>query len=278
MENRTELEYKEILVTPKMAEQWLETSNRLNRNISENVVKQYAADMKKGYWQFNGEVIQFGKDGKLKNGQHRLKAIVMAGVPVKMSVLYGVPDNVNIYDSQRKRNAANAVQFLGRDISKNDVAIARFLYECVINRNYVGNGQVVNFSYDEAESLKEARRIVSSNNNGVMAKAPCASAAYVMLKNGYDKELMKRFFRVGETGYYENGEESAVALRNMILNRKLVSNNRSERVKLFKATCKALTDFAQKKPRKVMYRDFEIENFDCFTGSNAELILRKYLN
>lgn len=272
------MRYSEMCVSPELAKRWLE-SNKHNRRLSVSTVMRYAADMKAGQWKLNGEPIQFSEDGELKNGQHRLAAIVMADIPVKMSVIFGVPNDINIYDFQNRRTEANVLQIDGVDLGKNEVSIAKFLFYVVLNRNDIGSGQIIEFARNEAESLCGARKMIGGGGRGtnVMRKASCYAAAWVMLKNGYDSEQMKRFFKVGETGYYSDGEEAAVVLRNMIIAKKLPASHRSERIKLFKTTCKALMDFADKKARKVVYRDFEIDGIDCLSGSNAELILRQYL-
>lgn len=79
-----------IAVTPDMAERWL-GKNLNNRNIRKPVYAGYARDMRAGRWQLNGETIKFAEDGTLLDGQHRLHAVIAAGVSVPMLVVRGIP-------------------------------------------------------------------------------------------------------------------------------------------------------------------------------------------
>ncbi len=87
---------EEITVTPKMAFRWLEEYNeldpgkRINRKLSPDTIAAYARDMVNGRWQESNDAICFDTNGHLINGQHRLNAICLADVSVKMIVRRGV--------------------------------------------------------------------------------------------------------------------------------------------------------------------------------------------
>lgn len=89
MKNRTEVSAAAVDVTPEMAGTWL-ANNPGNRAIIRARVDHYAALMKAGAWALNGETIVLGPGGELLDGQHRLSAVVAAGVPVPMLVASGV--------------------------------------------------------------------------------------------------------------------------------------------------------------------------------------------
>lgn len=80
---------KMVKVTPAMAEKWLKR-NTNNRSISDGLVISYAEDMKAGAWHLHHQGIAFDQAGDLIDGQHRLHAIVLAGVPVQMLVTHNV--------------------------------------------------------------------------------------------------------------------------------------------------------------------------------------------
>jgi hypothetical protein len=69
------------MITPDMAADLLAV-NVSNRNVRQRRVDQYARDMQVGRWQPTGEPITISDTGKLLNGQHRLMAVVQAGVTV----------------------------------------------------------------------------------------------------------------------------------------------------------------------------------------------------
>lgn len=69
------------VITPALAEEMLK-HNTSNRPIKESNVAFLANEILTGRWRLTGSAIQFvGKD--LVDGQHRLKAIVAAGKPIK---------------------------------------------------------------------------------------------------------------------------------------------------------------------------------------------------
>jgi hypothetical protein len=76
-------------ITPAQAERYLER-NTNNRNIRPKHLDKLASDIVEGRWHMNGSSIVFNGDGTLLDGQHRLSAIVKAGVPVDMVVVRGV--------------------------------------------------------------------------------------------------------------------------------------------------------------------------------------------
>lgn len=78
-----------VTVTPAMAEETLER-NTENRSLRAGLVERYARDMKAGMWAEDGNTIKIAYDGTLIDGQHRLWAVIEAGVPVKLIVLTGL--------------------------------------------------------------------------------------------------------------------------------------------------------------------------------------------
>ncbi|MEV5140331.1 hypothetical protein AB0K71_06020 [Streptomyces syringium] len=102
-----------MLVTPEMAKELLKR-NTHNRNLRERAVADYARDMAAGKWLMNGEAIKFAADGTLLDGQHRLHAVVAAGVPVMMLVVTGLDASTQeTMDAGRRRNAADAFSLRG---------------------------------------------------------------------------------------------------------------------------------------------------------------------
>ncbi len=78
-----------IDVTPELAQRWL-ALNRHNRSLRERQADLYATDMTNGDWRWTGETIKFADDGSLIDGQHRLRAVVIAEVTVPFLVVRGL--------------------------------------------------------------------------------------------------------------------------------------------------------------------------------------------
>ena len=100
-------------ITPGKAREYLKTSAG-NRPISKVYVHSYADTMKRGAWMLNGVPIIFDCEGHLQDGHHRLEAIIEANIPVRMSVVRGVPtDSFTTYDCGRHRNVSQLLAMQG---------------------------------------------------------------------------------------------------------------------------------------------------------------------
>jgi hypothetical protein len=114
-----------VNVTPELAEFWL-TQNQSNRRVRRTIWKSYARDMQAGAWKLTAEPVKLSPEGKLLDGQHRLHAVVDAGVTVPMFVAYDVPDDAQAaMDSGAKRTASDALALRGDSQTSLVAATAR---------------------------------------------------------------------------------------------------------------------------------------------------------
>lgn len=81
----------QYIITPGVAAHWLETVNTHNRNLRERHVDMLAGALLRGEWVENGAPIRFCTEGILRDGQHRLAAVVQAGRPITAFVTTGLP-------------------------------------------------------------------------------------------------------------------------------------------------------------------------------------------
>lgn len=79
-----------IDVTPELARRWLE-NNFVNRRLDDGVVAAYARDMRNGVWVPTHQGVAFNDRDELIDGQHRLRAIVLTGLTIRMMVTFGLP-------------------------------------------------------------------------------------------------------------------------------------------------------------------------------------------
>lgn len=94
MEKNNKLVYGKVeitveRITPAIAKRILDTQNMNNRHISMKDAYKYAKIMKEGRWKL-GEPIMFDEDGILRDGQHRLKAVIVANMPIEFVVEKGL--------------------------------------------------------------------------------------------------------------------------------------------------------------------------------------------
>ncbi len=110
--DKPEPEARFVTVTPEMAELWLKEKNVKNRAIRDSYTVRLSHDMKAGKWRGrNGESIRFDTEGRLVDGQHRLRACVIAGIPFETLLVTGIdPDDYRTIDIGARKSMAD---FLG---------------------------------------------------------------------------------------------------------------------------------------------------------------------
>lgn len=108
-------------VLPWQAEIMLET-NTGNRTLSMVRAARYAKDMKASAWEETGEPIIFSDEGILNDGQTRLKACILAGVPFTTHLTFGVPRKAfKVTGVGAKRTLADVLSIAGE---KNATTVA----------------------------------------------------------------------------------------------------------------------------------------------------------
>jgi hypothetical protein len=76
-------------IDPMTAELYLGTNER-NRILRDTHARRLADAITRGEWSLNGNTIVFDSEGQLADGQHRLQAIVLSGIPAVTLVVRGV--------------------------------------------------------------------------------------------------------------------------------------------------------------------------------------------
>lgn len=114
-------------VNAQLAQKWLDT-NEGNRKVSQNRVISYAEAMTDGQWQENGETIKFDPEGNLIDGQHRLEAVVLADVTVRMDVAENVPpESLTTIDTGRARSVSDYLGMQGHSYAGTRSRVASML-------------------------------------------------------------------------------------------------------------------------------------------------------
>jgi len=101
-----------VIITPEIAQQWLQRNPR-NRAVNARWVDTLAKMMREGQFVPTPQPIIFDENGDLIDGQHRLLAVIKAGVPVRQWVVWGVPEGYRLYIDQGKpRGVTGALQVM----------------------------------------------------------------------------------------------------------------------------------------------------------------------
>ena len=101
-------------ITPDYAAALL-AKNTSNRPFTSSHADTIANGIRRGEWKLNGDAIRISDDGVLLDGQHRLTAIVRAGVPVQSVVIGGLPRDVfdTIDIGAKRRSTADVLAIHG---------------------------------------------------------------------------------------------------------------------------------------------------------------------
>jgi hypothetical protein len=111
--SRTSISVELVKVTPLMAENFLKY-NPVNRKVSQRNVSFLSKQMEKGLFLENGESIVFDKNNILKDGQHRLMAIIKSGKSYHIPIVRGVVgDTMATYDTGKNRSAGDVLSISG---------------------------------------------------------------------------------------------------------------------------------------------------------------------
>ncbi|MEV0061090.1 hypothetical protein [Nocardia sp. NPDC050718] len=143
-------------VTPQQAETWL-AKNVSNRPISRGFVALLANAIARGEWQYTHQGIAFDVHGNLIDGQHRLAAIVKAGVPVRIQVSFDVdPAAFSVVDTGRKRNARDVLALRGEANSSYLASALRVHHLYTHSPNSVWSGASSMITNEQIVSFLEA--------------------------------------------------------------------------------------------------------------------------
>lgn len=119
--------YYSKAVGPKEAKELL-ALNIKNRRLSGRIVSKYAKDMADGNWINNGDVIRISSKGTLIDGQHRLSAIIEAGVTVTLNFAEGLdPDSFSTIDRGKGRTTGQILELQGFKNAKILAAVSKRL-------------------------------------------------------------------------------------------------------------------------------------------------------
>lgn len=269
--------FREEEITPEIATDYL-SHNKNNRNIRWADVDKYARDMKAGEWELTPECIAFGTKGQLKNGQHRLNAVIKAGVPVTFIVAYDVPDEITIFDRGVLRTAADILKMSGlNDASSttNMDSLVNFLFR-LGNIKKPSDKTKITFITEFEDDLVKALSIASSKTGKQQncRKSPVIAAIFCALRCGLSEQGLREFVSIANEGFTSSPSKyAAIVLRNYI-KQEYTGISTAERTKLFMVATNAIKDFAAGNPRKQIYKS---NAKPCFWDHVKKNDMDKYL-
>lgn len=241
----TTMQMMKMNVTPEMAKSWLSTVNTANRSLSHQSVRKYADDMANGAWrQTHQNAIAFYDDGAIADGQHRLAAVVAAGVSVEMFVATGLTrDHAAVIDQGRPRSAADAIKISsGNAMDKYlayAVAIVRMVYAAEVSSSapisVTRVRDLIEKMYEPIEySCTSLVKAMGGTKNAPTRAAIAVAAMHV------DRSKLDQFCRVLMTGMPEGPiDQTVIAIRNKLMTEHHKKNG-SQRIEVYKMVLRAI--------------------------------------
>lgn len=213
------------LVTPERAEHWLDNWNTINRREKPAYQSRYAEDMKCGRWTRGSRII-FYKDGRLCDGQNRLRAVVATGIPVFFDILVGasLEEGANI-DTGVKRTNADALKIAGAEpwvARKQTVSVVNWIVRWTLRSGTVrsfNHHRIRDFAMEHEAWLRPVIELQSSSNNKRgLSNAGFYSQVALALRSGENLGDLTDFvhrFLSGEN--YEKTKNAVIRLREYCL-------------------------------------------------------------
>ena len=245
-----------VTITPEMAQAYL-AKNTNNRRIRPTAVDRYACDMRAGKWDLTHQGLAFNCDGTLLDGQHRLAAIVEAGVPVTMMVTTGVSNLAQRnMDSLIIRKPADALSLsYGKTVTDRDVAIAKVIFYTVAGKVLKpSNSQVHDLLCALQNSIEWSACYRAVEGKGIRS-APVWAA--ICLAYYYEADLgrLSEFCStlVGHRMAAGDSDRAAQLLRESLISAKISMHNAAQRTDAFLKTQRATHAFCRRESLSKIY-------------------------
>lgn len=210
-----------MLITKDVANEMLRHNNNNYRKIKWDIVNKYARMLEKGLWRLNGEPIVFDEDGVLKNGQHRLTAVVKTNIPIEAVVVCGVDRDINTWDEGSNRSTTDKARAENLMLSASTIGAAGLLLSRFNGHEKISNDEKLQYCWEHVENFKKAQVFCShGKSNPIMKKSACIASVFcaIEMKVMPDSDL-DAFCTIVNSGMPNEKfvSDSAIMLRNSII-------------------------------------------------------------
>ena len=265
MKNKTKMVMTYEFITPEIAAALLETNSE-NRKISRGTVQAYMQDILSGNWDETvGVAISIDENGVLRDGQHRLTAIVESGVGIHTWVCRNVSSD-GIYDNNRKRTNADQISIMRSDFdnvykSPRYISVARAIIvyndNKIFNRRTVTPKEIIDFTEEHKKDLDGFFLNVPQTSIAKISLAVVHLALFMAFMDGVDIEDILAFYDVLCSGMSTKPEEfPIIAYRNYLKDAGVVTTTQLEIGRCQYALKKYLTKSCTKRnisPKELIY-------------------------
>lgn len=275
--DKVDFEFEYVLVTPEKAKEYL-SNNEKNRKVKQRVVDEYAKLMINDQWDTasSGAFI-FLHGEQLRDGQHRLQAIIKANVamwcvvvkPSKKPWVFDVGSSRTIADTAKYGDKADSL------VNSKLLGYVKFFLTYGTGKEATERPtdmDVINYAEKHIDYLLKAYYITETARSGYDIRSGrgnyIGAAIYCALRCGVPEETLNAFVECYSKGLFTNENmTAAIVFRKMLQKSQQGKTDGSHayRQSMFKAVQEAIKLFYEKKPRK--------QSYDCkFNGYSEKVV------
>jgi len=210
-------------ITPAQAQELLKL-NTNNRQLKTRHAEVLADDMRAGRFRFNGDPIRFN-GSTLLDGQHRLYACVLSGIPFRAVVVFDLDDTdcMATLDGGRKRTLADRLHLRGEKYAGRLSSILTSHY-LLTAKNYsnratqLSSGALIQW-LDQHPGLREAAEWWVANEKAMRAIGAGYSVVAAMWHEATLLSVQSRdeFFELLASGVGLSDDSPVLLLRNRLI-------------------------------------------------------------
>ena len=187
-------------VTPELATQLL-SRNNANRKVKTTTLKFYVNQMNSGNWKENGEGIIIDTDGVIKDGQHRLLAIIESKKSYLMPIVSDVsPCVMDTIDTGSNRSAADVLFLEGYKYSHLLASMSKLILANRLTRDSakttnISNSSILEFVNENYSKLKDVCKHANEINSLQIVKVLTPTIIGYYLYKYNNSENVRHFLK-----------------------------------------------------------------------------------
>ncbi len=167
-------------VTDEVARQLLATNHPKNRAVRESWVEFLAEQIRQGTWKTSHQGIAISDKGELLDGQHRLHAVVLTGIPIRVMVTRNVPsDTFRVMDGGVGRTHFDRLHLVNDPASNRRICtmINSFVRSARRNRGSISVDRIEDEFLQRTESWAWVADTFRTNRSGLTGASVLAAFA-----------------------------------------------------------------------------------------------------
>ena len=217
---------QQVIMTPEFAQELL-TKNKNNRKIRRSLVLKICQDIKHSKWHLTHQPVAIDKHGCVLDGQHRLTAIVEAGISVSLMLATDCePETMIAIDTGNTRTVGDVLTINGTKNATLKAAVIKLYKSYYEHPNVMWSGRNVYSvqTIDEAASRIENFDLYLNVSKKVAREfAPLTVSAVttfilLALDAGYELDIIDNFLYKLSTGDQTSPVQPIYAFRQYMIN------------------------------------------------------------